>query len=116
VSTKRKWTLFVMSGQKQEGKVADGERRHRRAWSDEEKRRIVAETLDPGASVSIVARRHDINANQAQWERSYNLRHRPKAAPLTLPNSRGSGIPPPAASMLHVHRTRSAAGVHAYRL
>jgi transposase-like protein len=28
-------------------------------------RRIVAETLEPGASVSIVARRHDVNANQA---------------------------------------------------
>jgi transposase len=25
---------------------------------------IVAETLEPGSSVSIVARRHDVNANQ----------------------------------------------------
>jgi transposase len=32
-------------------------------WSEEEKRRIVAETLEPGSSVSIVARRHDLNAN-----------------------------------------------------
>jgi transposase len=39
------------------------ERRRRRVWSEEEKRRIVAETLEPGASVSIVARRHDLNAN-----------------------------------------------------
>ena len=39
------------------------ERRRRRAWSVEEKRRIVAETFAPGASVSIVARRHDVNAN-----------------------------------------------------
>jgi transposase len=32
------------------------------------KRRIVAETLEPGASVSIVARRHDVNANQVfKW-------------------------------------------------
>jgi transposase len=38
-------------------------RRRRRAWSEEEKKRIVAETLEPGASVSTVARRHDINAN-----------------------------------------------------
>jgi transposase len=34
------------------------------------KRRIVAETLEPGASVSIVARRHDVNANQVfKWRR-----------------------------------------------
>jgi transposase len=71
VSTKRWWTLFVMSAQKQEGNIVDGERRRRRAWSDEEKRRIVAETLEPGASVSIVARRHDINANQLfTWRRT----------------------------------------------
>jgi transposase len=42
-----------------------------RQRSDEEKRRIVAETLEPGASVSIVARRHDINANQLfTWRRT----------------------------------------------
>jgi transposase len=35
-----------------------------------EKQRIVAETLVPGASVSIVARRHDVNANQVfKWRR-----------------------------------------------
>ena len=31
--------------------------------SADEKRRIVAETLERGASVSVVARRHDVNAN-----------------------------------------------------
>jgi len=46
-------------------------RRHRR-WSEEEKRRIVAETLEPGASVSVVARRHDVNANQVfTWRRQF---------------------------------------------
>ncbi len=35
-----------------------------------EKRRIVAETLVPGASVSVVARRYDVNANQVfKWRR-----------------------------------------------
>jgi transposase len=35
-----------------------------------EKRRIVAETLVAGASVSVVARRHDVNANQVfKWRR-----------------------------------------------
>jgi transposase len=43
----------------------------RRQWSRALKRRIVAETLEPGASVSIVARRHDVNANQVfKWRRS----------------------------------------------
>ena len=45
--------------------------RRRRLWSVEEKRRIVAETLQPGASVSVVARRHDVNANMLfTWRRS----------------------------------------------
>ena len=48
-----------------------GERRKlRRSWPMAEKRRIVAETLVAGASVSIVARRHDVNANQVfKWRR-----------------------------------------------
>jgi transposase len=42
----------------------------RRRWTTEEKRRIVAETRAPGASVSVVARRHDINANLLfKWKR-----------------------------------------------
>jgi transposase len=44
--------------------------RRRRIWTEDEKRRIVAETSAPGASVSIVARRHDINANMLfTWRR-----------------------------------------------
>jgi transposase len=35
----------------------------RRAWSLEERQRIVAEALAPGASVAAVARRHGLNAN-----------------------------------------------------
>src|SRR5215472_17883159 len=42
----------------------------RRQWTRALKRRIVAETLEPGASVSIVARGHDVNANQVfKWRR-----------------------------------------------
>ncbi len=42
----------------------------RRKWSEALKHRIVAETREPGASVSIVARRHDVNANQVfKWRR-----------------------------------------------
>lgn len=47
-------------------------RRKLRRRSAEEKRRIVEETLSPGASVSVVARRHDVNANQVfMWRREY---------------------------------------------
>lgn len=36
----------------------------------EENRRIVAETFEPGASVSVVARRHDVNADMLfTWRR-----------------------------------------------
>src|SRR3977135_69416 len=42
----------------------------RREYSEALKRQMVAETLEPGASVSIVARRHDVNSNQLfRWRR-----------------------------------------------
>lgn len=53
---------------------ANGVSRHgrRRRWSDEEKRRIVAECEAPGSSVSRVARRHDVNANLLfTWRRKF---------------------------------------------
>jgi transposase len=63
VSTKAKWTPSKRLG------VGD-RRKRRRSWPTAEKRRIVAETLVPGASVSVVARRHDVNANQVfKWRR-----------------------------------------------
>ncbi|SRR5579885_1790345 len=44
--------------------------RRRRRWSLEEKRRIVAESRAPGASASLVARRHDVNTNMLfTWRR-----------------------------------------------
>jgi transposase len=42
----------------------------RRFWSSGEKRRMVAESLAPGASVSKVAQRHGVNANLLfSWRR-----------------------------------------------
>jgi transposase len=42
----------------------------RRQYSEALKRQMVAETQVPGASVSIVARRHDVNSNQRfRWRR-----------------------------------------------
>src|SRR5947209_4277603 len=58
-------------------------RRRRRRWSEEQKRQIVAETLEPGSSVSIVARRYDVNANQLfLWRRE--LLPKPEAAERAL--------------------------------
>ena len=57
----------------QSGAGSDGRvRRRRRRWSEARKRRIVAESYQPGISVSVVARRHDVNANQVfTWRRQY---------------------------------------------
>ena len=47
-------------------------RRRRRRWSEARKRLIVAESYHPGVSVSVVARRHDVNANLVfSWRRQY---------------------------------------------
>jgi transposase len=44
----------------------------RRRWPVALKRQIVAETLVPGASASVVARRHDVNTNQLfRWRRDW---------------------------------------------
>ncbi|MGB6475031.1 MAG: transposase [Candidatus Acidiferrales bacterium] len=50
-------------------RVAGAKKRRR---SVEERRKIVEATLQPGASVSRVARRHDVNANQVfHWRKLY---------------------------------------------
>ena len=70
VSTIGKWTLsgFRMT------------KRRRRSWSDDEKRRIVAQTLVPGISVSQVARRYDVNANLVfKWLRDERFKPRADA-------------------------------------
>ena len=42
--------------------------RRRRTWGDDEKSMICAQTRVPGVSVSQVARRYDVNANQVfKW-------------------------------------------------
>ena len=50
--------------------LVDTKRPGRRQYSETLKRQMVAETQAPGASVSVVARRHDVNSNQLfRWRR-----------------------------------------------
>jgi transposase len=52
--------------------VDTNERRRNKRWPEALKREIVAATFEPGASVSVVARRYDVNANQVfMWRRRY---------------------------------------------
>ena len=65
------------------------DRRRRRLWEDDEKRRIVAQTRVSGVSVSQVARRYDVNANLVfKWLRD--------------PRFNQTGFEEPAASFLPV--------------
>jgi len=58
----------------------------RRYRSKQERRQVVEETLQPGASVAIIARRHGVNANQVfYWRKLYRegrLDVQPAAAQL----------------------------------
>ncbi len=48
--------------------------RRRRSWTRDEKRRIVEESLQDGASIAEVARRHDLNANLLfTWRRKMSV-------------------------------------------
>ena len=58
-----------------------------RRWSDEEKRRLVAETLEPGATVHAVAQRHGVNTSQLfTWRKRFRTQvGLPAPAPGMLP-------------------------------
>ena len=63
----------------------------RRRWSEAEKRRIVAESYQPGVSVSVVARCNDVNANLVfRWRQKF--RERGGFVPVLVEPDR---MPPP---------------------
>lgn len=60
--------------------TSEDRRRHKR-WPEALKREIVAATFAPGASVSVVARQYDVNANQVfSWRRRYGEGGKPPPA------------------------------------
>lgn len=73
----------------------------RRSYSFDDKRRIVAESYEPGMSVSQVARRNDVNANLLfTWRRQLREPTRAPAAliPVELLRVKESDAPPARAS------------------
>ena len=64
------------------------ERRRNKRWPEALKREIVAATSRPGASVSVVARQYDVNANQVfAWRRRFRAAAEvatPALVPVTI--------------------------------
>ena len=66
----RQTTVFMTTSRDKTLEVLGQERRRR--WSVEEKLAMVRESLEPGQSVSVVARRNGINPNQLfHWRKLY---------------------------------------------
>ena len=66
--------------------VDTNEERRRKRWPEALKREIVAATTRPGASVSMVARQYDVNANQVfSWRRRFHQTGEPSQPPASTP-------------------------------
>jgi len=66
------------------GDFVTGERR-RRSWTRDEKRRIVEESLQGGASIAEVARRHELNANLLfTWRRKMGVEPSVQNGPMPI--------------------------------
>ena len=98
----------------------------RRVWSAAEKRAIVAEVDEPGATVSMVARRHNLHSSLLfRWRRSAlaasgaaTVSPPPAFIPLALPGPAGPPSIAPAAGTIEIelaggHRLRTEGHVDA---
>jgi transposase len=76
-----------------------------RRWSEEEKLRLVAETMEPGMTVSLVARRRGVSASQLfRWRRQFAGEHgMPRETPVFAPVQL---LPEPLASAPSSEETR----------
>ena len=67
-----------------DGDFTSGGRR-RRSWTRDEKRRIVEESLEDGASIAEVARRHELNANLLfTWRRKMGIESTDQNTPMGI--------------------------------
>jgi transposase len=73
--------------------------RSRRRWTEADKRRLVAETLAPGATVHGVARRHGVNTSQLfTWRKQLRVGIEPGTEPAVA-GFAAVAIAPSASSM-----------------
>jgi transposase len=97
-------------------------RRRHKSWPEALKREIVAVSFAPGASVSVVARRYNVNTNQVfAWRKRFGAvstaSSSPQLVPLVLTSDRANATPPgPPADSIEIelasgHRVRIGCGV-----
>jgi len=89
-------------------------KRRNKRWPEALKREIVAASMAPGASVSVVARQYDVNANQVfSWRRRYRaaepppspVRSTPGLVPVTItpgPDDEGASPPAPISETIEI--------------
>jgi transposase len=98
-------------------------RRRYKSWPEALKREIVAASLAPGASVSIVARQYDVNANLVfNWRKRYGDAPGPRIVPVMVKPDQPIAAPPAALNdMIEIelprgYRVRIGCGVKAAAL
>ena len=103
------------------------ERRRHRSWPEALKREIVAATLVPGSSASVVARQYDVNVNQVfTWRKRYRAEAREptelQLLPVTVtPDQPSAPTPAPVNDVIEIelsagYRVRIGSGVKAAAL
>jgi transposase len=103
------------------------ERRRHRSWPEALKREIVAATLVPGSSASVVARQYDVNVNQVfAWRKRYRAEAREptelQLLPVTVtPDQPSAPTPAPVNDVIEIelsggYRVRIGSGVKAAAL
>lgn len=103
------------------------ERRRHRSWPEALKREIVAATLVPGSSASVVARQYDVNVNQVfAWRKRYRTEATAptdlQLLPVTVtPDQPSAAMPVPVHDVIEIelsggYRVRLGSGVKAAAL